>query len=115
MVAYRTRLKARLTVLLVALAITEVSALLFSFAATLTAGGISPMAFDLLSAATVLLAQRCALLDARSAFGTAVRRHYVVLEGRPPRTIWIAAAFPGRWLALRHVRLHPELSKGGRA
>ncbi|MFM0197821.1 hypothetical protein PQQ65_32490 [Paraburkholderia strydomiana] len=112
MVVYRTWLKARLTVLLAALVITEVSALIFCVAATLTTGGISPVAFDLFSAATLLLAQRWVCLDARTAFGTAVRIRYVILAGEPPRISRIAATFPGRWLALLHIRLHPELSGG---
>ncbi|MFM0197983.1 hypothetical protein PQQ65_33410 [Paraburkholderia strydomiana] len=109
MAIYRTRLKARLTVLLAALVITEVSALVFSLAATLTTGGISPVAFDLFSAATLLLAQRWVRLDARRAFGTAVRKRYVILAGTPPRIIRVSPTFPGRWLALLHIRLHPEL------
>ncbi len=75
LVGYRIRLNARVTVLLAMLVITEASALMFSFAATLTADGITPMAFDLFSAVTALLAQRWVRLDASRPFSPAVRRH----------------------------------------
>ncbi|WP_454808354.1 hypothetical protein [Paraburkholderia fungorum] len=107
------RLKAQLTTLLVAGCITEMCALVLSILAGLTVGDMSPTAFGLFGGATVLLAHRWVLVDVREAFDKAVAQHHVVLEGSPPHIVQIARTFPGRWLAMLYVQLHPELIDEG--
>ncbi|CAB3808989.1 hypothetical protein [Paraburkholderia fynbosensis] len=109
--ALKAKLKAQLTVALIAGAIAQVSALLLSATVDLSADAVSPTALNLYGAATVLLTYRCVILDARRAFRAAVKKRYVIVEGTPPRISWIRPIFPGRWLARLHVRLHPELGE----
>lgn len=84
-------------------------ALLLYVFARLTVGEISPAAFGLFGGATVLLAHRWILVDMRRAFDKAVAQHHVVLEGSPPHIMKIAPTFPGYWLAMLYIQLHPEL------
>ncbi|AXE94721.1 hypothetical protein [Paraburkholderia terricola] len=105
------KLKAQLTVALIAGAIAQTSALLLSVTADLNAGAVSPTALVLYGAAAVLLVYGWIVFDARRAFGAAVRKRHLVLEGSPPHITWICPTFPGRWLALLYVHLHPELGE----
>jgi hypothetical protein len=66
-----------------------------------------------LAGATVLLAHRWILVDVRKAFDKAVAQHHVVLEGSPPHIMQIERTFPGRWLAVLYIQLHPELIDEG--
>lgn len=111
--ATRLKRKAQLTILLVAGCITQICALLLYMVAGLTVGDISPTAFGLFGAATVLLAHRWILVDVRKGFEKAVAQHRVVLEGSPPHIVQIARTFPGRWLAVLYIQLHPELIDDG--
>ncbi|WP_027803598.1 hypothetical protein [Paraburkholderia dilworthii] len=106
------KLKAQWTVALIAGAIAQVSALLLSATVDLGAHAVSPTALILYGAATVLLTYRWVIFDARKAFNAAVNKRYVIVEGSPPHICWICPAFPGRWLACLHIRLHPELGEG---
>lgn len=114
--AYGIRLKARLTVLLAALVVTEVSALIFSFAAALPPGGISPTAFDLFSAATVLLAQRWVLVDARKAVQSIWHGSQKALRGAGGQSAPDHPDWPRLSGALACAAPHPAASraKGGR-
>ncbi|MDR6484603.1 hypothetical protein [Paraburkholderia terricola] len=105
------KLKAQLTVAIIAGAIAQISALLLSVTADLSAGAVSQIALVLYGAAAVLLIYRWVVFDARRAFGAAVRKRHVVLEGSPPHMTWICPTFPGRWLALLYLHLHPELGE----
>jgi hypothetical protein len=105
------KLKAQSTVALIAGAIAQTSALLLSVTADLNAGAVSPTALVLYGAAAVLLVYGWTVFDARRAFGAAVRKRHLVLEGSPPHITWICPTFPGRWLALLYVHLHPELGE----
>ncbi|MFM0197811.1 hypothetical protein PQQ65_32430 [Paraburkholderia strydomiana] len=109
------KLKAQLTVALIACAITQTSAILLSLAVDLSGGAVPPTALVLYGAATVLPAYRWVLSDARRAFDAALRQRHVVVEGCPPRIISIRPTFSGRWLSLLYIRMHPELSKGEEA
>jgi len=103
------KLKAQLTVAVIAASIAETSAIVLSLAVDLNAGAVPPTALVLYGAATVLLGYRWVLSDARRAFDAALRQRHVVVEGCPPRIISIRPTFRGRWLACLHIRLHPEL------
>ncbi|MBB5399090.1 hypothetical protein [Paraburkholderia youngii] len=107
--ALKAKLKAQLTVALIAGAVAQVSALLLSATVNLSPDAVSPTALVLYGAATVLLIYRCVIIDARRAFSAAVKKRYVIVEGTPPRISWIRPIFPGHWLARLHIRLHPEL------
>ena len=111
--APRLKLKAQLTIVLVAGCIMQACALLFYIVAGLTVGAISPVAFALFGAATALLAHRWVQVDVRKAFDKAVEQRQVVLEGNPPHITHIAGTFSGRWLALLYIQLHPELIDEG--
>lgn len=105
------KLKAQFSIALIAGGIAQVSALLLSATVDLSAGAVSPTTLVLYGAATVILIYLCVISDARRAFGAAVRMGHVVLKGSPPRITWICPTFPGRWLTLLHIRLHPELGE----
>ena len=105
----KAKLKAQLTVAVIAGAVAQVSALLLSFTVDLSADAVSPTTLVLYGAATVLLTYRCVVFDARRAFSAAGKKRYVIVEGTPPHISWIRPIFPGRWLAHLHIRLHPEL------
>jgi len=109
----RLKLKAQLTIALVAGCITQACALLLYIVSGLTVGEISPTAFGLFGGTTVLLAHRWIFVDMRKAFDRAVAQHHVVLEGQPPQITKIAPAFPGHWLAMLYIQLHPELIDDG--
>ncbi|WP_106305299.1 hypothetical protein [Paraburkholderia sp. BL18I3N2] len=109
--ALQVKLKAQLSTALIAGTIAQLSALLLSLTVDLSAGAVSPTALVWYGAATVLLAYRWVIFDARRAFGAAVRKGHVVLEGRPPHITWICPIFPGRWLTLLHIHLHPGLGE----
>lgn len=109
----RLKLKAQLTIALVAGCITQACALLLYIVSGLTVGEISPTAFGLFGATTVLLAHRWIFVDMRKAFDRAVSQHHVVLEGQPPHITKIAPAFRGYWLAMLYIQLHPELIDDG--
>jgi hypothetical protein len=49
----------------------------------------------------------------RKAFDKGVAQHHVVLEGSPPHIMQIERTFPGRWLAILYIQLHPELIDEG--
>lgn len=105
------KLKAQLTVALIAGAIAQVSALVLSVTVDLSADAVSPTALVCYGAAAVLLIYRCVIFDARGAFSVAVGKRHVVLEGSPPHVTWLRPIFRGRWLAHLHIRLHPELGE----
>ncbi|CAE6909103.1 hypothetical protein R69927_05884 [Paraburkholderia domus] len=46
---------------------------------------------------------------AARAYETAIRLHFVALEGQLPQVVSIADNCPKRWWVLLHIRLHPEL------
>ena len=109
--ALLVKLKAQLSIALIAGAIVQVSALLLCATVDLTEDAVSPTTLALYGAATVLLIYRWVISDARRAFRAAVRMRYVILEGSPPHINWVCPNFPGRWLTLLHIRLHPELGE----
>lgn len=59
------------------------------------------------------LAHRWVLVDADNAFKAAVSKGHVLLAGASPHVTYIDSAFPGRWLVVLHVQLHPELIDAG--
>lgn len=63
--------------------------------------------------ATVLLTHRWILVDVHKASDRAVAQHQVVLKGSPPHIRQVAGTFPGRWLAVLYIELHPELIDDG--
>ncbi|MFM0631965.1 hypothetical protein [Paraburkholderia xenovorans] len=111
--ATRLKLKAQLTILLVAGCITQTCAPLLSMVAGLTVGDISPTVFGLFGGATVLLTHRWIVAHVHKASDRAVAQHQVVLKGSPPHIRQVAGTFPGRWLAVLYVELHPELIDDG--
>ena len=111
--APRLKLKAQLTIALVAGCITQACALLLYIVSGLTVGEVSPTAFGLFGGTTVLLAHRWIVVDMRKAFSRAVEQHHVVLEGQPPHIIKIAPTFRGHWLTMLYIQLHPELIDDG--
>ncbi|MBT2790140.1 hypothetical protein [Paraburkholderia strydomiana] len=105
------KLKAQLSIAVIAGGIAQVSALLLSATVDLSAGAVSPTTLVLYGAATVLLIYLCVVSDARRAFDAAVRIGHVVLKASPPHVTWVCPTFPGRWLTLLHIRLHPALGE----
>jgi hypothetical protein len=105
----KMRFKARLIVLLVAALVTQVTTLVISILVGAAGTKVPPIPFAIFACITLALAQRWILVDAAKAFGEAVAKRQVLLQGAPPRITSIASTFPRRWFALLHVQLHPEL------
>src|SRR5471032_1464582 len=102
------RFKARLIVLLGAALVTQVTTLVISILVGAAGTKVPPIPFAIFACITLALAQRWILVDAAKAFGEAVAKRHVLLQGAPPRIMSIASTFPRRWFVLLHVQSHPE-------
>ena len=105
----KTRFKARLTVLLVASIVTQVTTLAISILVGAAGTEVPPIPFAIFACVTLALAQRWILVDAENAFAEAVAKRHVRLSGAPPHVTSIATTCPRRWFVLLHVQLQPEL------
>jgi len=105
----KMRFKARLIVLLVAALVTQVTTLVISILVGAAGTKVPPIPFAIFACITLALAQRWILVDTANAFGQAVAKRQVLLEGTPPHLTFIASTCSRRWFVLLHVHLHPEL------
>lgn len=105
----RLRLKGEFSLLSFALLATEAMAWVLSIVLNVVYGSV-PLswfgAFGLLTMPFVIVWMRA---DAARAYETAVRLHFVALEGEPAKVVSIANDCPKRWWVLLHIRLHPAL------
>ncbi|MGV7242352.1 hypothetical protein [Caballeronia sp. M23-90] len=103
------RFKARLLVLLVAALVTQVTTFIISILVNAVGTNVPAIPFAIFACITLALTQRWILVDAAKAFGEAVAKRHVLLQGDPPQITFIVATCPKRWFVLLHIQLHPEL------
>ncbi|CAG4886768.1 hypothetical protein [Paraburkholderia saeva] len=105
----RLRLTGEFSLLGFALLATEAMAWVLSIVVNATYESVPLFwfgAFGLLTMPFVIAWMRA---DAARAYETAIRLHFIGLEGEPALVVSIADDSPKRWWVLLHIRLHPEV------
>ena len=93
----------------VAALITQVTTLAISILVGAAGTKVPPIPFAIFCLYHARSRTAMILVDAAKAFGEAVAKRHVLLQGVPPRITSIASTFPRPWFVLLHVQLHPQL------
>lgn len=105
----RLRLTGEVSLLGFALLVTEAMAWVLSIVVNIVYESVPLFWFGVFGVLTMPFVLVWMRADAARAYETAIRRHFVALEGQPAQVVSIADDCPKRWWVLLHIRLHPEL------
>ncbi|MGY6258210.1 hypothetical protein ACXIVK_32590 [Paraburkholderia caledonica] len=105
----RVRLKARATVILLAVCGAQSLVFLLSAATQILAIDPPPLSFAVFGGVTAVLASVWIQEDAQHAFEVADRKGFLIRDDEHHRIRTVRRDCPKLWLVVLHLELHPEL------